>query len=56
MGWEDSLEKRVAAHSSIRVWEIPRTEGAWQATVHEVAESDTTEQINHHHTYYSVIV
>ena len=56
LGWEDSLEKRVAAHSSIRVWEIPRTEGAWQATVHEVAESDTTEQINHHHTYYSVIV
>ena len=26
LGWEDSLEKRMATHSSILVWEIPWTE------------------------------
>ena len=27
----------MATHSSILVWEIPWTEGAWRATVHGVA-------------------
>ena len=27
LGWEDSLEKGKATHSSILVWEIPGTEG-----------------------------
>ena len=35
LGWEDDLEKEVAAHSSIL---------ARRATVHGVAESDTTER------------
>ena len=26
LGWEDSLEKEMAAHSSIFAWEIPWTE------------------------------
>ena len=26
LGWEDSLEKEIAIHSSILVWEIPWTE------------------------------
>ena len=26
LGWEDSLEKEMAIHSSILAWEIPRTE------------------------------
>jgi len=26
LGWEDSLEKEVATHSSILAWEIPWTE------------------------------
>ena len=26
LGWEDSLEKEMATHSSILAWEIPRTE------------------------------
>ena len=26
LGWEDSLEKEMATHSSILVWEIPWTE------------------------------
>jgi len=26
LGWEDPLEKKMATHSSILVWKIPRTE------------------------------
>ena len=39
--WEDPLEKGTATHSSILAWRIPRTEGAWRATVHGVAKSRT---------------
>ena len=46
LGQEDPLEKEMATHSSILVWEIPWTEGASWATVHEGAkESDMTEQL-----------
>ena len=43
LGWEDSLEKGMATHSSILVWRIPQTEepggfGPW-----DHRESDTTE-------------
>ena len=31
----------MPTHSSIFAWRIPRTERAWRATVHRVAESDT---------------
>ena len=42
LGWEDPLEKGMAIHSSILAWRIPwREEGAWQTTVHGVAESWT---------------
>ena len=37
LGQEDALEKGMAALSSILAWEIPWTEGAWQATIHGVA-------------------
>ena len=43
LGQEDSLEKGMATCSSILAWRIPMDRGAWQATVHEVAELDTTE-------------
>ena len=26
LGWDDSLEKEMATHSSILAWRIPRTE------------------------------
>ena len=34
----------MANHSSILAWRIPTDRGAWQATIHGVAESDMTAQ------------
>ena len=42
LGWEDPLEEGMATRSSILAWRIPMDRGAWQATVHGVAELDTT--------------
>ena len=39
----------MATHSSILAWRIPMDRGAWQATVHSVAESDMTEQLSTAH-------
>ena len=46
LGWEDPLEKEMAIHSSILVWEIPWTEvpGDYSPWGHK--ESDMTEQLN----------
>ena len=41
LGWEDLLEKDMATYSSILAWRIPMDRGAWRATVHGVAESQT---------------
>ena len=41
LGWEDPLEKGRATHSSILAWRIPKDRGAWRATVHGVATSQT---------------
>ena len=46
LGWEDPLEEDMAAHSSILGWSISMDRGAWWATVHGIAKSDTAEQIN----------
>ena len=40
-GWEDPLEEGVATHSIILAWRIPMDRGAWLATVHGVAKSQT---------------
>ena len=37
LGWEDSVEKEMATHSSIFAWKIPWTEELVGATVHGVA-------------------
>ena len=46
LGQEDSLEEKMATHSSILAWRIPRIENlmdreAWWATVHGVEKSQT---------------
>ena len=43
LGWEDPLEEEMATHSNILAWKNPMDRRAWRATVHGVAESDTTE-------------
>ena len=46
LGRQDALEKGQATHSSILAWRIHMDRGAWQATVHGVVESDTTEKLS----------
>ena len=46
LGWEGSLEKEVATHSSILARKSHGQRGAWWGTVHGLTESDTTEQLN----------
>ena len=49
LGWENSLKKEMATHSSILAWKIPMNRGAWQATVHwGHEESDTAKQSTAH--------
>ena len=51
LSWEDPLEGGMTTHSSILAWRIPMDRGAWRATVHGMAESDTTEWLSTHSTY-----
>ena len=46
LDWEDPLEEGMATHSSILAWRIPMDRGTWQATVHGVAESDSTDGLS----------
>jgi len=41
LGWENPLEEEMTTHSSILAWRIPMDRGAWWATVHGVAKSQT---------------
>ena len=41
LGQADPLEEGMATQSSILAWKIPWKGGAWQATVHGVAKSQT---------------
>ena len=42
LGWEDSLEKEMATHSSILAWKIPWTEEPDGLQSIELQESDAT--------------
>ena len=44
LGQDDTMEKEMATHSDILAWQT--TGRSKQGTDHEVAESDTTEQLN----------
>ena len=41
LGLEDPLEEGIAIYSSILAWRIPMDRGAWRATLHGVAKSET---------------
>ena len=41
LGWEDPVEEGMATLYSILTWRIPMDRGAWQATVHTAAKSQT---------------
>ena len=41
LGWEDPQEKGMTTHFSILAWRIPMDRGAWWATVHGAAKSQT---------------
>ena len=53
LDWDNPLEKIMATHSSILAWRIPMDRGAWWATVHGVAKSQTqlSDQNTHTHTH-----
>ena len=48
LGWEDPLEKEMAAHSSTLAWKIPWVEEPGRLQSMGSLESDTTEQLHFH--------
>ena len=46
LGQKDPLKEGMATHSSILAQRILVDRGAWQATVHGVTKSGTTEQLS----------
>jgi len=54
LGWEDALEKGMAAHSTILAWRIPRTREPGWATVHHVVKNHNNLYDNNHY-YHNYI-
>ena len=48
LGWEDPLEKGMAAHSNTLAWKIPWTEDCVGYSPWGCKESDTTERLHFH--------
>ena len=48
LGWENSLEKEMATHSSILAWRIPRRRSLVGYSPCGRKESDTTERLHFH--------
>ena len=53
LGWEDPLEKEMAAQFSILAWKIPWTAEAGSYLPWGRKESDTTEQLHFHFPFFS---
>ena len=53
LGWEDPLEKELAAHSSILAWKIPWTEepGGLQSMGHKRVGHDLVTKQQQQHVY-----
>ena len=54
LGQEDPLEKEMATYSSTLAWKTPWTEERRGLQLQSMGlhESDTTQQLNHHHLYF----
>ena len=51
LGQDDCLEKEMATHSSILVWEIPWAREGWLAKDNGVTKSQTQLSNTHTHTH-----
>ena len=52
LGWEDPLEKEMGTHSGTLAWKIPWMEKPVGYSLWGCKESDTTEQLHFHFTYW----
>ena len=50
LGWDDLLDESMATHPSILARKIPMDRGAWRATAHGVAKSQTRLRDEAQHT------
>ena len=46
LGWEDPMEEGMATHSSMLAWRVLMDRGAWEASVHGLAELDTMQLLS----------
>ena len=54
LGWEDTLENGMNAHSSILAWRSPWTEEPGRLQSLGLQESDMTERLHHHNHHFAL--
>ena len=54
--WEGPLEKGMATHSNILAWRIPWTEEPGRLQSTGLQDSDTVEQLSHHHQVFLAVI